>query len=173
MDSIKNLLLLLVIIAGALAYVLFEQGVFTLPTFSEPTPEVSEVPTTPVNVFFLNTKNDPGMTDCTAVFSVERDVPATEAVGNAALDELLKGPSADDIRGGFVTAINPGVVVNSLRIEGGIAYADFSGALSYAVAGSCRVGAIRAEIESTLKQFPTVTSVVISVDGVTDGVLQP
>jgi len=41
------------------------------------------------------------------------------------------------------------------------------------VAGSCRVGAIRAQIEETLKQFPTVQNVIISVNGNTENILEP
>ena len=46
-------------------------------------------------------------------------------------------------------------------------------AFQYGVAGSCRVLAIRAQIESTLKQFPSIKKVVISVNGRTGEVLQP
>jgi len=35
------------------------------------------------------------------------------------------------------------------------------------------VGSIRSQIESTLKQFPSVKQVIISVDGRTDDILQP
>jgi len=42
------------------------------------------------------------------------------------------------------------------------------------VGGSCRVTTIRSQVEQTLMQFPSVTSVRISVEGYADDeVLQP
>ncbi|MFP3868831.1 MAG: GerMN domain-containing protein [Desulfobacteraceae bacterium] len=54
-----------------------------------------------------------------------------------------------------------------------MARADFDQTLEYRVAGSCRVQAIRAQIEHTLRQFPTVTEVVISINGKTEEILEP
>jgi len=45
--------------------------------------------------------------------------------------------------------------------------------LEEAVGGSCRVTAIRSQIEQTLKQFSTVQSVIISIDNRTEDILQP
>jgi spore germination protein GerM len=78
-----------------------------------------------------------------------------------------------DVNNGYFSAINPGVVLNKLTIENGVAKADFNDLLNMNVAGSCRVAMIRAQITQTLKQFPTVKSVVISVNGATDTILQP
>jgi spore germination protein GerM len=39
--------------------------------------------------------------------------------------------------------------------------------------GSCKISAIRAQIERTLMPFPGVESVVISVEGDVAGALQP
>ena len=63
--------------------------------------------------------------------------------------------------------------IQGLTIENGVAKVDFSEQLEFQVGGSCRVAAIRAQITDTLKQFPTVDSVVISIDGRTEDVLQP
>jgi spore germination protein GerM len=54
-----------------------------------------------------------------------------------------------------------------------VARVDFDEQLNYQVGGSCRVMAIRAQIEQTLKQFSTVDSVIISVNGQTEGILEP
>ncbi|PIP22172.1 MAG: hypothetical protein COX38_02115, partial [Candidatus Nealsonbacteria bacterium CG23_combo_of_CG06-09_8_20_14_all_39_25] len=45
--------------------------------------------------------------------------------------------------------------------------------LEFQVGGSCKVSAIRAQITQTLKQFPTVDEVVISINGRTEDILQP
>ncbi|MFH1582463.1 MAG: GerMN domain-containing protein, partial [bacterium] len=66
-----------------------------------------------------------------------------------------------------------GVEINSLSIINGVARADFNEQLEYQAGGSCRVGAIRAQITETLKQFPTVNEVIISINGRIEDILQP
>ena len=128
--------------------------------------------TTKLKIFFNNSKLDPEAS-CNKVFAVEREVAKTEAVARAALEQLLAGPSDAEKADGFFTSINPGVKIQKLTIENGVAKVDFDETLERAVGGSCRVAAIRAEITETLKQFPTVKSVVISIDGRTEDILQP
>ncbi len=134
---------------------------------------VKEEPETmTVKVFFNNGNLDPEFS-CNKVFPVEREIPKTEAVGRAALEELLKGPTDTEEAQGFFTNINPGVKIQSLIIENGLARVDFDEQLEFQVGGSCRVAAIRAEITETLKQFPTVDDVLISINGRTEDILQP
>ncbi|MFA6993260.1 MAG: GerMN domain-containing protein [Patescibacteria group bacterium] len=128
--------------------------------------------TTAVKVYFNNNQLDPEVS-CNKVFSVERKVAKTEAIARAALEELLKGPSAADLSAGFTTSLNFGVKIQQLTIVDGVATIDFDKTLDQAVGGSCRVGAIRAQITETLKQFPTVKNVIISIDGRTEDILQP
>jgi len=109
---------------------------------------------------------------CTEVFSVRRYVPKTTDAANAALIELLRGPTAAERAAGYLS-LPPGVELKSLHIANGVAVADFSPSLERQLGGSCRVEAIRAQIERTLQQFSTVKDVVISIDGKTDGILQP
>jgi len=125
-----------------------------------------------VKVYFNNSKMDPEYS-CNKVFSVDREIPEVEAVGSAALWELLKGPTENEKNDGFFTSINQGVEIQSLKIENGTAYVDFDEQLEYQVGGSCRVSAIRAEITQTLKQFSTIENVIISVNGRTEDILQP
>ncbi|MBA7661011.1 hypothetical protein ES703_69021 [subsurface metagenome] len=63
--------------------------------------------------------------------------------------------------------------IQKLIIENGVAKIDFDEQLEFQVGGSCRVVAIRAQITETLKQFPTVDNVIISIDGRTEDILQP
>jgi len=125
-----------------------------------------------VKVFFNNGRLDPEYS-CNKVFPVERKIPKTQAVGRAALEELLKGPTEEEKSDGFFTSINPGVKIQKLTIENGVAKVDFDEQLEFQVGGSCRVAAIRAQITETLKQFPTVDKVIISIDGRTEDILQP
>ena len=125
-----------------------------------------------VEVFFNNDRLDPEFS-CNKVFPVEREIPKTQAVARAALEELLKGSTEVEKEQGFFTSINPGVKIQKLVIEEGIAKVEFDEQLEFQVGGSCRVAAIRAQITQTLKQFPTVQSVIISIDGRTEDILQP
>jgi len=125
-----------------------------------------------VKVFFNNTKLDPEFS-CNKVFPVERRVPKSSEIERSALIELLNGPTQGEIGQGFFTSINSGVEINRLSIVGGKAIIDFNERLDAEVGGSCRVAAIRAQIVETLKQFPGVKDVIISINGRTEDILQP
>jgi hypothetical protein len=136
--------------------------------FSESAPEMMTV-----RAYFTNANLDPDPNvDCSAVFPVTRAIPRTQGTARAALTELLKGPSAAEESQGYATGIPSGVTLQDIRIENGTAYADFSSELNQ-VGGSCLVTSIRGQIEDTLLQFPTVTDVVISVNGNSEEALQP
>ena len=111
--------------------------------------------------------------DCSQTIAVERQVPKTLAVTKTAIEALLRGATQEEINQGFVSNINSGVRIQSLIIENSIAKVDFDEQLEFQVGGSCRVAAIRAQITETLKQFPTVDNVIISIDGRTEDILQP
>ncbi len=111
--------------------------------------------------------------DCKYLESVNKEVPKSTAVARAALTALLAGPSASDKASGFYTAINSNVKINSLVIDDGVAKVDFNEQIQYQVGGSCKVSTIREQINQTLLQFPTVKSVIISVNGDVEQALQP
>ena len=125
-----------------------------------------------VNAYFNNNNLDPQIS-CNKVFPVQRQIAKTQTVAMAAVSELLKGPSDAKKSQGYYTNINPGVKIQKMTIENGVAKADFDETLETAVGGSCRVSAIRVQITETLKQFPTVQSVIISINGRTEDILQP
>lgn len=125
-----------------------------------------------IKAYFNNSKFDPEFS-CNKVFPVEREIPETQAVAKASLEELLKGVTEKEKSEGFFTSINSGVKIQKLAIENGVAKIDFDKQLEFQVGGSCRVSAIRAQITQTLKQFTTVKEVIISIDGRTEDILQP
>lgn len=128
---------------------------------------------THVLVFFANTARNGDDTDCNLVFPVKRSMFTIGSIEEAALKELLGGPTEAERAVGFETLIPEGVRINTFTVENGVARVDFSDELSENVAGSCRVVAMRAQIEATLKQFPAIKDVVISVSGKTETALQP
>lgn len=134
-----------------------------------PTPLLSATPST-MKVFVYYTRTT--ASDIEFV-QVERTVAKTQAVGKAAIEELLKGPTPEEKAKGLDNPIPPNARLLSLKIVDGVAYADFDEALEFQVGGSLRTMAIRKMITLTLMQFSTVKEVIISIEGRTEDILQP
>jgi hypothetical protein len=128
--------------------------------------------TTTLTIYLTNSIKNPNAANCSTVFAVKRKVEKTIAVAEAALEELLRGPTPLEARQGYASELPLGVRLQDIVVQDGIARADFSDDLNR-LAGSCSVMSARAQIERTLKQFATVDSVVISIEGVDKGILQP
>lgn len=120
--------------------------------------------------------------------TLTRVVPKTEAIARAALEELLWGMDPNDLTG-FQSSLptpeevltymgrqpiwGPRVTLRSLVINNGVATADFSREIDAYGGGSARVGSLRGQIVATLEQFPSVQEVRITVEGESEGILQP
>lgn len=128
-------------------------------------------------VYFPNSVLDPEAADCRSVHPVVRHTAAGSGGGEEAalrlLTALLAGPGPAERAAGYHTALPEGVSVRSVAADDGTLRVDFDRSLSEGVAGSCRVQAIRAQIDSTLARLPGVRRVVISVEGRTEEALQP
>lgn len=130
--------------------------------------------TIPLKIFFGfgSQARKPETAQCSLVFFTSRIVPVTTAVARAALTELLRGPTAKELSLGFFTLLNPKTTIKELTINNGIARVNFSANLmadttETEVKSACIKDVVRRQITSTLKQFPTVRSVEILVNGVT------
>jgi hypothetical protein len=119
----------------------------------------------PVKVFFSNIVEDPQALNCGTVYPITRRVVQTQNVAEAALLELLKGPTSAEQGTGSRTSIIPGTALRSVSIVNSVATADFSRELVFAVSGSCNVQALVGQVNETLKQFPSVEVVKIYVEG--------
>lgn len=120
-----------------------------------------------VKVFFLTGPINPDdNSGCTTVSSVNRQIPKTNAVAQAALHELLKGPTPEELANGYGTEISPGVKVNKIVLEGDTIWIDFSKKFSESFNGVCRSSGASSQLYSTLGQFPGIKNIEISVDGV-------
>jgi len=98
------------------------------------------------------------------LFSTERTIPATQGVGQAALDRMLAGPSAAETAAGLSSQVPAGTSLRGLTISSGIATADFSS--SFASSASSSVMALRiAQAVYTLTQFTNVTGVRFELNG--------
>ena len=137
---------------------------------------VKFLPTASVEIkaFFSNSERDPKTEYCNVSYPVARRVAVSEDLLSASVWEMLKGPSILEQQQGFFTNLPEGLEVKSIQDEDGDVTVTFNKALVQGVAGSCRVQAIRSQIERTLRQFPFVKGVTIAVEGVPDAeVLQP
>lgn len=95
------------------------------------------------------------------LFLTGRDVPATQAVGRAALNELLAGPSDAERAGGVTSQVPAGTTLLGLEIHDGIAFVDFSAEFRGSEIPPIRVG----QVVWTIGQFSTVDQVVVKVNG--------
>lgn len=124
-------------------------------------------------VYFSN-ENINETTSCESVFPVERVMPDGEIDSkDFVLRELINGPTDAEKEEGYASSLNSNAVVRSIEVTDGTVFVDFNSAIDQGVAGSCRVIAIRSQINNTLAQFSDVNGVVISREGNIDEVLQP
>ena len=127
-----------------------------------------------IKAFFGNTERDPKAEYCAVSYPVARRVAVAEDLLSASLRELMNGPSILEQRQRFFTSLPEGLTVLSLEDDDGHVTVMFNKALAEGIAGSCRVQAIRSQIERTLRQFPFVKEVTLAVEGIPDAeVLQP
>lgn len=127
-----------------------------------------------VSVQFQNAEKGPTSDICETTFAVQRFIPSDTNIYRAAIEELLKGPTAAESAEGYSTSIPPKVILKDVGADAdGIVTANFNATLDKNVAGSCRVLAIRAQIERTISQFLEVHGVVIEVEGESETALQP
>lgn len=135
---------------------------------------------TTLRIFLPNSARDPERLDCRRVHPVERRVPPgvrlagpAREFARAAVEELLAGPTPEEREAGYLTSLPERATLRSVRVTDGVARADFGAGLQEGVAGSCRVLAIRSQIEQTLLGIPGVRRAVISVEGRAEEALQP
>lgn len=125
-----------------------------------------------VSVFFPMRSDGTERTNCAEVFPVMREVPATRRAARDALLELLVGPTGPEEKSGFYSAINPGMELNGISIQHGVAFVDFGQEFEDGVDDFCRAETIRSQIEKTLFQFSTVDELQLYVGGKTGNVFQ-
>jgi germination protein M len=93
-----------------------------------------------------------------------RTVVATPQIAAAAMTQLLAGPTPADAAAGLATTVPAGTRLLGINLADGIATVDLSGGFAGG-GGSLSMTARLAQVTYTLTQFPTVTGVVLSLDG--------
>jgi len=125
-------------------------------------------------VYFSNNKLDPEAS-CIKVFPVLISAVNSEGIDlKKILEVLLQGVTEKEKADGYYSSIPENVKINSINRSGNVITIDFSKDIEKNSGGSCRVGAIRAQIYWTVINFDkSVRSVNISVEGETEKALQP
>jgi germination protein M len=96
---------------------------------------------------------------------VHRTIPATPAVGRAALEALLNGPNDEDIAQGIGSEIPPGTDLLDLSIAGGVATVNLSGDY-FSGGGAVSQWSRLGQVVFTISQFDSVSrGVSIELDG--------
>ncbi|KKQ80408.1 MAG: hypothetical protein UT02_C0009G0006 [Parcubacteria group bacterium GW2011_GWC2_38_7] len=126
-----------------------------------------------VKIYYSNSVTNPAMLDCSLVFPVDRAVVGREKIYEETVNQLLLGPSKSEEQNGYKNLIPAETRLNFVKFSNGVMQVDFDKTLDQNIGGSCLVSAIRAQIESTVRQWPEVKEVLISIDGVSDTILQP
>jgi len=140
-------------------------GATTASPGSSPQPASSGVAagTTTVRAYFFLGS----FTGDSGLVPVLREVPRTTAVGAAAMTALLAGPNETELsaRPAMYTTLPNGTRFLGLTIDNGIATVDLSQEFEAGGDATSTVGRV-AQVVYTLTQFPTVTGVRFTVDGV-------
>lgn len=113
----------------------------------------------------------PGSADrnCNEVVAVPGTAPSTSPA-TAALTQLLAGPTAADTAAGRWSSFKPSTagMLRSVTVEAGTARVDFDPRLATTIpnaSSSCGSAALLAQLDGTLRQFPTVQKTRYSLGG--------
>jgi len=109
--------------------------------------------------------------NCLEVFPVNRSVAETITPARASLLELFKGPTTEEKDSGFSTGISSDIKIQKLTIKDSVAIIDVDKLTGEGDNDQCKRDFAIAGIKETLKQFLTVDSVILSVNGTTEDTL--
>jgi spore germination protein GerM len=125
--------------------------------------------TVTLTLYFGSTEMNPGLLDCSKVYSVERVVPAAPDTAETALLQLVAGPTEKEMTEGYVSTFSTATrsILKSAKIEKDTAYVNLVDVrpILPSVSSSCGSSAFLAEVENTLRGVAPVTRVIIAIDG--------
>ena len=124
---------------------------------------------TSVSVFFNNSKYNPNSQDCSKVFAVKRSVKEQEDMITLVLNELFKGPLAEEKNKNYhsiFTENTKDILISAKKIDNTvyINLKDIRGIIPNANS-SCNISHFFASVNSTLKQFGNINNVIFAIDG--------
>lgn len=99
-----------------------------------------------------------------AVGAVAREAPSSAALERTVVEELLAGPTEEELQAGLGTAITEGTELLDVDVEDGIATVDLSGEFDDG-GGSASMFTRLAQVVFTLTRLDAVEGVVFRIDG--------
>jgi hypothetical protein len=161
----KNILIVLMII---LVFVVGLVGFFVYKNFINLENKILEEETMTLKVYFGNTKLNPNAQDCSKVFAVDRKIPKTLAVAKTSLTQLFLGPTEGEKSQGYYSwfSDNTRDILKNIKIENFTAFINLNDIRQIIpnASSSCGSAELLGEINNTLKQFSTISRVIIAID---------
>jgi hypothetical protein len=130
-----------------------------------PSPSAAPSGTTIVRAYFLLD----GLPGSAGIVPVLREIPATKGVANAAVAQLLAGPTAGERSRSISSQLPAGLQLLGLTIKDGLATVDLSSEFTAGGPGEAYQTRL-AQIVYTLTQFPSVKHVAVMIEGTGDSV---
>jgi spore germination protein GerM len=127
--------------------------------------------TTTVKLFFPNSKMD--KSDCAVkVFPVTRAIPQTVSIARATLQQLFAGPTADEQAKGYYSDFSDETktLLISVNVKNQAAYVNLKDLTTSTTklgnfTTTCGSSNFFGQVESTLKQFPSIKKVYFAFEG--------
>jgi len=121
------------------------------------------------NLYFGNSEFDPGMSDCSKVFPVERIALKSGNFMETVLGELFKGPNQIEEEQAYFSSFSSSTkdILKSAKVQDRTLYINFidiRGLISQA-GTSCGGAHFFSEINSTVKQFSTIDNIIYAIEG--------
>lgn len=123
-----------------------------------------------IKLYFPNTKRDTG--ECSVpVYPVRRTIPKTTAAAKATLEQLFAGPTSEEKAKGFYSDFSDAtksllISVNIKQRSAFVNMRDLSGTSSIGnFTTSCGGSNFFGQVETTLKQFPSIKKVFFAFEG--------
>jgi len=119
------------------------------------------------NVYFDNSKLNPGMADCSQVFPVSRTAMNEDLI-KTALQELFKGPSESEKRDGYASSFSSSTqdILKNVKLENDALYINLIDIrqLISSAGSSCGGAHFFASINKTVKQFLTDEKIIFAIE---------
>lgn len=124
---------------------------------------------TSFSVYFGNSQKNANIQDCSLVYPVSREIPKTLAVGQMSLEELFKGPTAEEQKNGYTSFFSSATkdILKKINIDEKTAYVDLKDIRSLVpnASSSCGSAQFLSEMTNTLKQFANIEKVIFAIEG--------
>jgi hypothetical protein len=122
-----------------------------------------------VKVYFSNNKTGSGFDDCAKVHPLTRTIPQTSAVARAALEQLFRGPTVEERAQGYFSWFSEETksALLGVKVKNKTAYVNLKDITQTITSASSSCGStiLLAQMEHTLKQFPTIERAFFAIEG--------